>query len=163
MLRLWRNYWWTVRRGFNRGGFIGPVQSLFLLFIVFGIPLVVAYTIYLDVVVRAQFEGKRWEVPSRVYARPLELYTGRQISSQHLIEELEALRYRRFVSAEQPGTYKRVGNQFTIHLRPFEFHDGFRNAAQVTVTIENERVTRLIDENTQSKLELIRFDPLFIG
>ncbi|MDH5378512.1 MAG: penicillin-binding protein 1B, partial [Gammaproteobacteria bacterium] len=109
------------------------------------------------------FEGKRWEVPSRVYARPLELYTGRQISSQHLIEELEALRYRRFVSAEQPGTYKRVGNQFTIHLRPFEFHDGFRNAAQVTVTIENERVTRLIDENTQSKLELIRFDPLFIG
>ena len=32
--------------------------------------------IYLDVQVKSKFEGKRWALPAKVYARPLELYPG---------------------------------------------------------------------------------------
>ena len=35
------------------------------------------YVVYLDQVVRMRFEGRRWSLPARVYARPLELYAGR--------------------------------------------------------------------------------------
>jgi len=32
--------------------------------------LLVGWTIYLDVQVTSRFEGHRWEIPSRVFARP---------------------------------------------------------------------------------------------
>ena len=38
--------------------------------------LLVGYIVYLDFQVRSQFTGKRWSLPARVYARPLELYAG---------------------------------------------------------------------------------------
>ena len=40
------------------------------------------YVYYLDHQVRQQFEGKRWEVPARVYARPLEIYPDMQINAE---------------------------------------------------------------------------------
>jgi len=41
-----------------------------------GMVALVLYVIPLDRTVREKFEGKRWALPARVYARPLELYTG---------------------------------------------------------------------------------------
>jgi len=38
--------------------------------------------------VRTQFEGKRWELAARVYARPLELYPAKRLGKQQLSEEL---------------------------------------------------------------------------
>ncbi|MEJ2327757.1 MAG: hypothetical protein P8Y25_13500, partial [Chromatiaceae bacterium] len=43
------------------------------------------YAVYLDGKIGAKFEGKRWQLPARVYARPLELYAGR------LSEQVEVL------------------------------------------------------------------------
>ncbi len=34
------------------------------------------YLIYLNYLVNERFEGDTWALPSRVYARPLELYPG---------------------------------------------------------------------------------------
>jgi len=36
---------------------------------------------YLDYTVRRQFSGQRWELPSHVYARPVEIYAGAHVSS----------------------------------------------------------------------------------
>ncbi|MEJ2202217.1 MAG: penicillin-binding protein 1B, partial [Desulfuromonadaceae bacterium] len=49
---------------------------------------------YLDVNVRDRFEGKRFAIPSKVYARALELYPGLSLSSAALQEELALLGYR---------------------------------------------------------------------
>ena len=38
--------------------------------------LLSGFALYLDITVRMQFEGKRWAMPARVYARPVELYSG---------------------------------------------------------------------------------------
>jgi len=46
---------------------------------------------YLDFHIRAQFEGKRWAVPAKVYARPLELYSGLDLSIDDLKIELRGL------------------------------------------------------------------------
>ena len=34
------------------------------------------WIVYLDRIVTAQFEGRRWTLPAQVYAEPLELYAG---------------------------------------------------------------------------------------
>ena len=52
------------------------------------------YTLYLDAVIRAEFDEKRWAMPAKVYARPLELFTGMSLSADAFAQELLLLRYR---------------------------------------------------------------------
>ena len=60
----------------------------------------VGYVGWLDFQVYRQFEGKRWSLPARVYARPLELYAGLSLRPAQFAGELRALGYR-FVSRPQ--------------------------------------------------------------
>ena len=53
-----------------------------------GFLIFVAYTVYLDFVVRGQFEDKRWALPAQVYARPLELYEGLTLKANDFEREL---------------------------------------------------------------------------
>src|SRR5690606_9002163 len=71
------------------------------------------YVLWLDQQVVSQFEGKRWALPARVYARPLELYEGMQLRPEILLAELEALNYRQ-EAGDRPGSYRRYGNAFRI-------------------------------------------------
>ena len=41
-----------------------------------------AYVLYLDHIIRSQFEAKRWSLPARVYARPLDLYPEMALSAR---------------------------------------------------------------------------------
>ena len=38
--------------------------------------LFAVYALYLSISVIVAFEGRRWDIPARVYAAPLELYAG---------------------------------------------------------------------------------------
>ena len=40
----------------------------------------IAYLAYLDVKIISKFEGRIWQLPARVYARPLEIYEGMDLS-----------------------------------------------------------------------------------
>ena len=74
----------------------------------------VSYVIYLDATIRSSFDGKKWQLPARVYARPLELFNGLGLSADELVSELVDLGYRPS-SATQPGTYYRSGeNDHTL-------------------------------------------------
>lgn len=41
-----------------------------------GLVVLAGFAIYLDAVVQEKFSGKRWTVPAKVYARPLEVFGG---------------------------------------------------------------------------------------
>ena len=152
-----------IKRGFRRGDFWGVASSITILCAVFGVPALLFYTIYLDQEIRARFEGQRWEVPSRVYARPMELYTGKVLRTEALEQELDALRYRRVPEVGSEGTYERRGREFRIHLRPFEFHDENRLPRIISLSIQNNEITNLIDWQSKQRLELVRLEPIFIG
>jgi len=64
-----------------------------------------AYAAYLDHVIRVKFEGKRWALPAYVYARPLELFSGAELSAGQLERELRLLDYRFSIGAASPGSY----------------------------------------------------------
>ena len=48
-------------------------------FVTFGF-ILCCYIGYLDYTVRKQFEGRRWSIPARVYATPVEIYNGYSLS-----------------------------------------------------------------------------------
>ena len=57
------------------------LRGLAILAAVVIVPLVIIVLV-LDHRVTAQFEGRRWTLPARVYAQPVELYVGQTLSAE---------------------------------------------------------------------------------
>ncbi len=120
----------------------------------------VGYVLRLDRQITSRFEGRRWELPARIYARSLELYLGKILSSDNLEKELLQLRYSRVKSPEKPGEYSIQGHRFTIYSRNFPFPDILRPATAIELEIYDKTITHLADHSTQEQLTLFRLEPI---
>ena len=132
--------------------------SLPVLLIAFGV-----YVVYLDHTVRVQFEGKRWALPARVYARPLELFQGMKLNPETLAAELNDLGYMQGIQPEGPGAYSRSPGAFRLVTRGFRFWDSSEVSQPVTVTFDGGTLRALQNTQTGARLDLIRLDPLLVG
>ena len=117
----------------------------------------------LDREITTRFEGRRWELPARLYGRPLELYTGRTLAEKNLIRELDLLGYRAGEDTSIAGTYTIHGARISIHCREFPFADGRRAGKTIAVTISEGHIRSLIDLEDGSDIALYRLEPLQIA
>jgi penicillin-binding protein 1B len=120
------------------------------------------FTLYLDFRVRSEFEGRRFALPARIYARPLELHQGLRISPADVEDELRQLGYREAPPEGDAGWFSKQENQLEIALRAFVFWDGRQPAKRVSVTFADGKVSSL-REAGGAELALARLDPLPIG
>jgi len=121
------------------------------------------FVLYLDITVRTQFEGKRWSLPARVYARPLELFPGLKLRPEQLSAELAMLGYRDAGSQLDPGSFRQQRDEFLIATRPFAFWDGAQAALQLRADFDGGHLRSLTDLKTDKPVTLARLDPLLIG
>lgn len=134
-------------------------RTVFYLLIAFSLLAFLFYLTYLDQRITQRFEGRIWQLPAHVYARPLELYVGKSISAEQLSFELNYLNYQKVEELPQkPAQYRHWQNIFEIKTRDFIFWDGNEPAHTVRVTIDNSKVIELIDIYTNSDADLVRFD-----
>lgn len=179
----------SVVRKPAESGFVITLLLLGLLCIVAllaAVATVAWYTWHYDSVVTEKFEGKRWELPARVYARSLELYPGMTLDAGALQKELQRLHYRqiehrqiqnsRQVQNRQiqnnheaaPGTELTAGSyllgrqQITVFSRGFAFADGSEPARRLSLHFAGNVLVTIQDENAQA-LDLVRLEPLDIG
>ena len=117
----------------------------------------------LDKQISSRFEGKRWELPARIYGRPLELYVGKELQKEHLQQELSLLQYKQTETLEKPGAYHNNGNVFTIHSRNVNSPGSMQAATIVELTLENDTVISLIDQQFQQPLALFQLEPLLFA
>ncbi len=122
-----------------------------------------AYTLYLDHVVRTEFERRSWAIPARVYARPLELFPGENLAPAKLLEELKLLDYRATGTPADPGSYSRHGDDVDLITRPFTFWDGRQPALALDLHFADGRLATLQNQGTGASLSLVRLNPLLIG
>ncbi|MEA2092962.1 MAG: transglycosylase domain-containing protein, partial [Pseudomonadota bacterium] len=125
--------------------------------------LLAGYLVYLDFRIRHQFDGKRWSLPARVYARPLELFAGLPLTPEQLATELSALHYQPVISPRQVGEVSRNRNVFHFITRPFVHRDGRENSRNIRVTLANGRVSQLVDPASGKAASLVRLDPVMVG
>ncbi len=125
--------------------------------------LFLIYTIYLDFVVKSQFEDKRWALPAHVYSRPLELYVGLKIKPGELERELNLLNYQYAYKPDKPGTFQRQTTGFEITSRAFQFWDTHEPVRKLKLEISSNVITDLLDTETSKSLDLVRLDPVLIG
>jgi penicillin-binding protein 1B len=125
--------------------------------------LVAAFALVLDVQVRYAFEGKRFALPARLYARPLELFPGQKLAPPALLAELKRLEYRESDAPDAPGQYRRRGDAVELVIRPFRFWDGEQPARPLRVSFRDGRVRALHDPAGGADVTLARLDPQYIG
>jgi penicillin-binding protein 1B len=121
-----------------------------------------AFTLHLDMRVRSEFEGRRFALPARIYARPLELHAGLRLAQQALEQELRDLGYKYVPQLEEPGSFTRSDAGLEIATRPFVFWDGPQPARRLQVSFDGQAVSALHDAQG-GELPLARLEPLPIG
>jgi len=120
------------------------------------------FAVYLDAVVQEKFSGKRWTVPAKVYARPLELFVGQKLAKDDFLKELDALGYRRESAANGPGAVSVAGNAIELHSRGFQFYESTEPSQRVRVRFSGDYVAGLSQANG-SDLAVARLEPMLIG
>lgn len=150
----------SPKRNIIRAHLLGWGVTAFLLLCV----LTSLYAWHLNRPLKEKFDGRRWAIPARVYARPLELYPERILQAGQLEMELQLAGYRMDAHASTPGSYGRQEDgDFRIYTREFDFGDGRNPAMQLSVAFSNDTIGTIKDETTGNAVDLARVDPALIG
>ena len=127
-----------------------------------GLGFLIPYMLYLNNEVSQRFGQLRWQLPTRVYARPLELVPGTAIDASTLKTELDAAAYREG-DGRRVGTYARSGGRWTISSRGFQDIGRAVGPRRVEVTLSGGRVATVRDVRTRDSVRGVRLDPARIA
>ena len=123
----------------------------------------VPYTLYLNHQVSERFAALQWQIPTRVYARPLQLRPQLAMDVRTLKTELDAAGYQDDGAGERPGSYAADGGRFTISSRGYADVDGQVPARRLQVTLSGGRVAGLRDAGSGKAVKAARLDPARIA
>ncbi|WP_180097054.1 MULTISPECIES: penicillin-binding protein 1B [unclassified Acinetobacter] len=140
-------------------GFFALIFSILVIsiFVVFSI-----YLIKLDNIVREKFEGQRWDIPAKVFARPMEVYVNAPVSQQDFQQELKLLGYKNSDSYAKSGNFVTTGNTLYVHTRGFDFGDRVEPEQVLKVSFSANQVTE-VSATKPSSSGIARLEPLLIG
>ena len=130
----------------------------FILFVV-----ILGYVIYLDFTVQKQFDGKRWALPAKVFARPLELYNGLNLSENNFLKELEMLGFRNIENPKNPGSYYVDGNEVILVTRSFQFWDEKTKSNVIKVVFDRNLISEIYSYSNDKNVDVMRMEPVIIG
>ncbi len=127
-----------------------------------GLGFLIPYMLYLNHQVTERFGRLQWQVPTRVYARPLELKPGLVLDTRTLKTELDAAGYHSGDGSRE-GSYAQDGGRWKISSRGFNDVDGVVPAKRLEIVISGGRVATLRDAAGKGKLKVARLDPARIA
>ncbi|MFP7723443.1 penicillin-binding protein 1B [Lysobacter sp. A3-1-A15] len=127
-----------------------------------GLGFLIPYTLYLNHEVSERFDQLRWQLPTRVYARPLVVAPGLAMGPDTLRTELDAAGYREG-DGIRPGSYARDGGRWRISSRGFDDIDGAVPARRLEVVVSGGRVSSVREAGGKRELKSARLDPARIA
>ena len=122
-----------------------------------------AYGTYISRSIRVKFEGQRWALPARVYARPLELFADSTTTRDQLLFELGQLGYRKVGGEPSTGTWRETKDGVELVSRAFRFWDGEEPERHIAIRADGRGVHEVRDLNSGDNAALVRLEPLEIG
>ena len=127
-----------------------------------GLGFLIPYTLYLNHQVSQRFGQLQWQLPTRVYGRPLELAPGLAMDTRTLKTELEAASYHEG-DGQRPGTYHHEGSRWTIASRGFNDVTGPVRPSRIEATVSGGRVRQVRDLVGKRAVDSARLDPARIA
>jgi penicillin-binding protein 1B len=132
---------------------------LFLLGLSLGLGL--PWVWWLDREAERRFAERQWTQDSRIYARPLELYAGRELRIDDLVLELERIGLRPG-DPSRVGRFRQRGQRVDLHAPAFRFPDQNQSAQRLSVDFDAGRVRGLASASGDA-LALVRLPPAELG
>ncbi len=127
----------------------------------FGAGLWVAgWLLDLDRIVASRFEGRRFSVPSRVYAAPIVIYPGVDWQQLDLSGWLARMGYREQSEAGplEVGSYRWLPGRLRVHLRGFDHPELPEEDRKVEFRLEEGRV-REIHDDRGAAVDIVALEP----
>ncbi|MCK5729197.1 MAG: penicillin-binding protein 1B [Methylococcales bacterium] len=128
-----------------------------------GAGFLTAYVLRLNYKVTSTFEAKRWDIPARIYANPLDLYVGLNLKASEFKDILLQLNYRKDSRLSFEGSYRVRSNRIELKTRNFHFWDGRQNSQKLKIQFSNKEITQISDLDTGKGIPITRMDPVKIG
>jgi penicillin-binding protein 1B len=121
---------------------------------------VAGWLLELDRIVVSRFEGRRFSVPSRVYAAPMVIYPGADWQQLDLPGWLLRMGYRQQDEAGPlaVGSYRWLPGRLRVHLRGFDHPELPESHRKVELRLEAGRVRELRDRKGRP-LDLVALEP----
>jgi penicillin-binding protein 1B len=124
--------------------------------------LFAVYALYLSVSVIVAFEGRRWDIPARVYAAPLEIYAGIALAPAELSAALDQTGYLRVDEVRHAGEYAMYEDRILLQTRSFQHWDALEPEQSAVIDFDAGRIASIRDERNQM-LPLLRLEPMRLG
>jgi penicillin-binding protein 1B len=128
-----------------------------------GLGFLIPYVLYLNHQVSEHFGQLRWQLPTRVYARPLHLAPGLAMDASTLKTELDAASYQDDGAGVRPGSYRHEGSRWRIASRGFQDVTGSVGPSRIEVVVSGGRVASLRDLARNRAIGGARLDPARIA
>ncbi|HEY1434747.1 MAG TPA: PBP1A family penicillin-binding protein [Thermoanaerobaculia bacterium] len=118
---------------------------------------------YFTTRVVARFDGRRWNLPSRIYSDLYVLHPGDAASIAGLSAKLGRLFYQESsAAAERPGHYRREKDALEIHTRGFRYPGRTFPGQRVRVVFSGGRVKTLAD-GEGNPVPAVTLEPELLG
>ncbi len=126
--------------------------------------VVAGYLVSLYVTVTSRFEGPHWKVPSTVYAEPVTIYPGLDVSAHHIRDRLLRLGYGPVTTApRRPGEFRWSDDRLELYLQDFVYPDRAVEGFPVAADLQDHRVVRLVRLPDSIPLTSVDLEPEVIA
>ena len=120
------------------------------------------YALYLSTSVIVAFEGRRWDIPARVYAAPLELYAGIALTPAELSAALDQTGYLQVEEVRDAGEYAQREDRILLRTRAFQHWDALEPEQSAVIDFDADRISAIHNE-WNAMLPLLRLEPMRLG
>ncbi|MCQ3828040.1 penicillin-binding protein 1B [Microbulbifer elongatus] len=152
----------TSKRTNRSEGRLGRWIKRLSLLALLGVLVLAGYMVWLDMQLRERLDSRQYQLPARVFARPLVLQEGMVMRPDELEAEFAALNYKKVASVDEPGQWQRDGMEYLVWRRDFIHADKRERAAKVHFRLRNDELSGLRDENGAA-IKAFRLDAAPIG
>ncbi|CAN5140958.1 penicillin-binding protein 1B [soil metagenome] len=146
------------RRFLGRALFVLPLGFVLLLV---GLA---AYAVVLERRVTAKWEGRKWNVPSKVYSDAFLLFPGKTLRAKDFEVRLERLGYLEQVGGvDEAGEYANEDGMWLVYLHAFSYPEGHNAAYPVRIETSGGVIRAVTQARSGEDLASAALEPEVIG
>ncbi len=121
------------------------------------------YLLTLEREITSKWEGRKWNIPSRIYSDAEPLYPGLNLARAEVPAKLASLGYRRVGGTPGPGTFSRTSERLTIWLHDFNYPGEAFRGFPLALELSGNRVKAMRDARGGREISFARLEPEVIA
>lgn len=137
------------------------ILSALVIFVVGGMAFGGWYIKQLEGVLTKKFEGRKWDLPSKIYSDTSLIYVGMNLPLEDLRGKLRRLGYREGQNAPRAkGEYRLLrGSALEIHLQDFSYPQEEFKGFPVRIALQGNKVARMEKMDDREELFSMELEP----